>query len=70
MNIDLSGARWFKSTYSSSSGGDCVEAAHLSGGRVAVRDSKLGEASPVLAFAPEAWDAFDSAVQAGKFDLA
>ncbi|WP_040863591.1 DUF397 domain-containing protein [Nocardia niigatensis] len=67
MSIDLSGARWFKSTYSGSNA-DCVEAAHLSGGRVAVRDSKLGETSPVLAFAPEDWDAFNAAVKAGKFD--
>ncbi|WP_433567361.1 DUF397 domain-containing protein [Nocardia sp. CA-151230] len=69
MTIDLSGAKWFKSSRSSS-GKDCVEAAHLSGGRVAVRDSKLGEASPVLAFAPETWDVFNAAVKAGKFDLA
>ncbi|MFE3986027.1 DUF397 domain-containing protein [Nocardia tengchongensis] len=68
MNTDLSGARWFKSSYSSSSGGDCVEAAHLSGGAVAVRDSKLGEASPVLAFAPGDWDVFNAAVKSGKFD--
>jgi hypothetical protein len=34
--------------------GECVEAA--SGPRV--RDSKLGEASPVLAFSPGAWRAF------------
>ncbi|MFE3187799.1 DUF397 domain-containing protein [Nocardia sp. NPDC059240] len=69
MNIDLSGARWFKSTYSSSSGGDCVEAAHLGGGRVAVRDSKLGDTSPVLVFASVDWDRFTSAVQGGWFDL-
>lgn len=58
---------WFKSSYSRS-GGDCVEAAHLSGGRVAVRDSKLGEDSPAFVFEPEAWEAFTAAIQAGRFD--
>ncbi|WP_067574084.1 DUF397 domain-containing protein [Nocardia acidivorans] len=67
MNIDLPGARWFKSSYSSS-GGDCVEAAHLGGGKVGVRDSKLGDASPVFVFEPDSWDAFTTAVRAGKFD--
>ncbi|MET9490459.1 DUF397 domain-containing protein [Nocardia sp. NPDC006630] len=67
MNSDLSAAQWFKSTRSGS-GKDCVEAAHLSGGSVWVRDSKLGESSPVLKFRPAEWDAFTAALQAGKFD--
>lgn len=68
MNIDLSGARWFKSSHSSAQG-ECVEAAHLSGDMVGVRDSKLGTASPVLVFDGPAWDAFVSALGSGKFDL-
>ncbi|GAB4587635.1 DUF397 domain-containing protein [Nocardia sp. IFM 10818] len=67
MNIELSGAIWFKSSRSSS-GGECVEAAHLIGGKVGVRDSKLGTASPVLVFDGPAWDRFNQAVQAGRFD--
>ncbi|MGW4124359.1 DUF397 domain-containing protein [Nocardia sp. NPDC004711] len=64
---DLSGAHWFKS--SRSQGGEtCVEAAHLSGGGVGVRDSKLGDASPVLVFDGSEWDCFTSAVKAGTFD--
>ncbi|MGV9412809.1 DUF397 domain-containing protein [Nocardia sp. NPDC003693] len=59
--------KWFKSSHSQS-GGDCVEAAHLDGGTVAVRDSKLGMAGPVLFFAPEAWDVFTTSVRAGQFD--
>ncbi|AYF75787.1 DUF397 domain-containing protein [Nocardia yunnanensis] len=70
MNADLSRAQWFKSTYSSSSGGECLEAAHLSSGEVAVRDSKLGGSSPVLVFGSAAWDRFARAVQAGTFDPA
>ncbi|MFJ9370877.1 DUF397 domain-containing protein [Nocardia sp. NPDC101769] len=69
MNSDLPRVSWFKSAYSTGPGGECVEAAHLHGGRVAVRDSKLGDSSPVLVFAPAAWDVFNAAVRAGKFDL-
>ncbi|WP_369690120.1 DUF397 domain-containing protein [Nocardia inohanensis] len=64
---ELSEARWFKS--SRSGGGEaCVEAAHLNEGKVAVRDSKLGNTSPVLVFTPAAWDSFVSSVGAGTFD--
>ncbi|WP_327141091.1 DUF397 domain-containing protein [Nocardia sp. NBC_01327] len=69
MTTDLSGAQWFKSSRSSSSGGDCVEAAHLGGGQVGVRDSK-DPGGPALVFAPNQWDTFNAAVQAGKFDQA
>ncbi|APA98413.1 DUF397 domain-containing protein [Nocardia seriolae] len=69
MNVDPSEARWFKSSYSGSNA-DCVEAAHVGGGAVAVRDSKLADASPVLVFAPGDWDRFADAVKSGKFDLA
>jgi hypothetical protein len=48
--------KWFKSSYSGSDGGDCVEvAAHP--GAVHVRDSKDPEI-PGLTFAPAAWSAF------------
>ncbi|MFJ9433205.1 DUF397 domain-containing protein [Streptomyces sp. NPDC101490] len=48
---------WCKSSYSGSEGGDCVEvAAHPAA--VHVRDSKLGESSPVFTVSPGAWDAF------------
>ncbi|GAB2539143.1 DUF397 domain-containing protein [Nocardia heshunensis] len=69
MRVDLSRPHWFKSTYSSSSGGECLEAAHLRGGHVAIRDSKLGDTSPVLVIGPVDWDRFTSAVQDGRFDL-
>ncbi|MRH87752.1 DUF397 domain-containing protein [Nocardia sp. SYP-A9097] len=69
MNIDLSGAEWFKSSRSTS-GGECVEAAHLRGGMVGVRDSKLGETGPVLVFGPGEWDSFNDAVRSGRFDRA
>ncbi|MCP9957688.1 DUF397 domain-containing protein [Streptomyces sudanensis] len=39
VSRELDGARWFKSSYSGSTGQDCVEAAMLPEG-IAVRDSK------------------------------
>ncbi|MEW2382989.1 DUF397 domain-containing protein [Micromonospora sp. NPDC047707] len=55
--MDLTGARWRKSTRSNGSGGACVEVADNLPGLVAVRDSK-DPGGPVLAFAPEAWRTF------------
>ncbi|NNH75101.1 DUF397 domain-containing protein [Nocardia uniformis] len=66
MNIDLSGARWFKSSRSSATG-ECVEAAHLAGGHVGVRDSKNPD-GPALIFTPGEWDAFVAGVQDREFD--
>ncbi|MEU4584582.1 DUF397 domain-containing protein [Kitasatospora aureofaciens] len=50
--------KWFKSSYSDSQGGNCVEVAS-SPSAVHVRDSK-DKAGPTLAFSPEAWSAFVS----------
>ncbi|MEU5941583.1 DUF397 domain-containing protein [Micromonospora sp. NPDC047548] len=55
--MDLSGARWRKSTRSNGSGGACVEVADNLPGVVAVRDSK-DPSGPVLTFGPDAWRAF------------
>ena len=56
--MDLSGARWRKSSYSSGNGGgndNCVEVA-LGQRAAAVRDSK-NAAGPVLAVPAAAWSA-------------
>ncbi|MEV4128514.1 DUF397 domain-containing protein [Nocardia sp. NPDC049707] len=66
MSVDLSAARWFKSSRSST-GGDCVEVAYLDGGVVGVRDSK-NPTGPALVFTPKAWDAFTAAITDGEFD--
>ncbi|MFE2543378.1 DUF397 domain-containing protein [Actinacidiphila glaucinigra] len=47
---------WYKSSFSGSEGGDCVEVARAPGA-VHVRDSK-DPAGPALAFTGEAWTAF------------
>ncbi|MFD2763412.1 DUF397 domain-containing protein [Micromonospora eburnea] len=55
--MDMSGARWRKSTRSGSNGGSCVEVADNLPGVIGVRDSK-DPAGPVLVFTPQSWRAF------------
>jgi hypothetical protein len=62
--VDLTGARWRKSTRSGE--GNCVEVADNLPGVVAVRDSK-DPAGPVLTFAPDAWAGFLAAVKRGEY---
>ncbi|WP_324194718.1 DUF397 domain-containing protein [Nocardia terpenica] len=66
--MNLSEAKWFKSSRSGPQR-DCVEAAHLEGGHVGVRDSKNPD-GPALVFTPTEWDAFTAGVQTGEFDRA
>ncbi|MEU6832471.1 DUF397 domain-containing protein [Nocardia beijingensis] len=66
MDVDLSGAHWFKSTRSTGTK-DCVEVAHLDGGMVGVRDSK-NPTGPALLFTPGEWDAFVAGARDGEFD--
>ncbi len=47
----------FRKSSFSHANGSCTEAA-LRDGTVLVRDSRLGETSPVLAFSPGAWQVF------------
>ncbi|MFJ3086026.1 DUF397 domain-containing protein [Streptomyces sp. NPDC086838] len=49
-------AAWFKSSYSSGGGGECVEVA-AAAARVHIRDSKQ-TSGPVLTVAPAAWAGF------------
>jgi len=67
--MDLTGATWRKSSYSSGNGGACVEVARNLPGVVAVRDSKAPGA-PGLTLAPDQWRAFTDQVKAGLFDRA
>ena len=53
---------WKKSTFSLDTA--CVEVSD----RRRVRDSKLGNASPVLEFNEEEWQAFIAGVKRGEFD--
>jgi hypothetical protein len=47
---------WFKSSYSTGNGGECVEVA-AGGTAILVRDSKVVD-GPMLAVSPEAWNGF------------
>jgi hypothetical protein len=66
----LAGASWRKSSFSGGGGngsGDCVEAASLHDGTIAVRNSKHREAGAV-SFTPSELGAFLQGVKAGEFD--
>jgi hypothetical protein len=55
--MDMTGARWRKSTRSGTNGGNCVEVADNLAGVVLIRDTKDRDGG-TLTFAPEAWRAF------------
>ncbi|MFJ2032126.1 DUF397 domain-containing protein [Streptosporangium sp. NPDC087985] len=55
--MDLTGARWRKSSRSNGNGGECVEVAVNLPGVVAVRDSKNPD-GPALLFSPTVWSDF------------
>ena len=66
MNVDLTEAKWFKSSRSGG-GKECVEAAFLDSGLVGVRDSK-NPTGPALIFTPTEWDAFTTNLRNGTLD--
>ncbi|MDP5316638.1 DUF397 domain-containing protein [Streptomyces poriferorum] len=55
MPTAVSDSAWFKSSYSSGEGGECVEVAVAA--RVHIRDSKQ-TSGPVLTVGPGAWAGF------------
>lgn len=68
MDTDGAGLVWRKAGFGDGTGGDCVEIADTPAGGRAMRDSKLGEASPVLRFTEAEWRAFLAGVKDGEFD--
>jgi hypothetical protein len=66
--LDPGGASWHTSSYSQD-GGECVEAAFLPDGGVALRHSKHPGGS-VLRYTRPEWHAFVRGVKRGEFDLA
>lgn len=66
MTVDLTGARWFKSSRSAGKT-ECVEVAFLDGGMVGVRDSK-NPTGPALVFTPGEWNAFTAGAADGEFN--
>jgi len=63
---DQESSHWRRSTYSDSSGGDCVEVADLSAA-VAVRDSKDPD-GPKLVIGRDAFAALTRGIRAGRYD--
>ncbi|MEU8760608.1 DUF397 domain-containing protein [Streptomyces sp. NPDC048659] len=59
---ELTGARWRKSSFSGSTGGECLEVSDSVPGVVPVRDSKR-PAGPVLMVHAAAWQTFVDAVR-------
>lgn len=57
----------FRKSSFSGAGGSCVEVADLEDGGVAIKDSKLGDDSPVLKFTKKEWEAFGQGFMAGEF---
>lgn len=55
--MDMTDARWRKSTYSGTNGGSCVEVADNLTGVVLVRDTKDRDGG-TLAFTPTSWASF------------
>ncbi|WP_327295469.1 MULTISPECIES: DUF397 domain-containing protein [unclassified Streptomyces] len=64
-SLDLSITKWRKSSYSNSTGGDCIEVGDGCATVVPVRDSKNPDGQ-VLAFAVGGWASFVSAVKSGE----
>lgn len=65
--VDLTNAKWRKSTRSGAYGDNCVEVAFVDDA-VAVRDSK-DQSGPVLVFTRGEWEAFTGGARDGEFDL-
>lgn len=66
--MDLTRAKWRKSSRSGDNGGACVEVARNLPSIVAVRDSKNPH-GPVLTVESAGWRAFIADVKAGRRDL-
>jgi Domain of unknown function (DUF397). len=66
-SIDLSDATWRKSTYSTGTGGNCVEIAVNLPYIVAIRDSK-NPCGSALCVTPSAWKDFITRVAEGDFN--
>jgi hypothetical protein len=63
---ELRDVRWVKSSRSGPTGGNCVEAAFLPDGAVAVRNSRHPD-GPALVFTAAEWDAFIGGAADGEF---
>ncbi|MFD0887156.1 DUF397 domain-containing protein [Streptosporangium algeriense] len=68
LSEELQNARWRKATKSGENGGNCLEVAPLSGGRVGIRDTEAPDQAPYVVPAAT-WNAFIHAAKNGEFDF-
>ncbi|WP_405490598.1 DUF397 domain-containing protein [Nocardia sp. NBC_00511] len=66
MTIDLTGAHWFKASYSGGSN-ECVEIAWIATDHVGVRDSKDPTGSAIV-FTSNEWNTFTLGINSGEFN--
>ncbi|MFI7102880.1 DUF397 domain-containing protein [Streptomyces sp. NPDC050161] len=66
--VDLTTARWRKSSYSNGDGGSCIEIREDLPGIVPVRDSKNPD-GPALVMGAGAWGRFVTAVKGGALGV-
>jgi hypothetical protein len=68
LAAELRTAVWRKATKSGSNGGNCIEVAPLSRGRVGIRDTERPDQAPYVVSA-SVWDAFIDGAKRGEFDF-
>ncbi|MEU7830538.1 DUF397 domain-containing protein [Nonomuraea sp. NPDC052129] len=68
LNEELRTAAWRKSSFSGDNGGNCIEVAPLSGGRVAMRDTERPDLEPWVV-SGSVWAAFGKGWRNGEFDF-
>ncbi|MFF0574844.1 DUF397 domain-containing protein [Streptosporangium saharense] len=68
LTRELLDAPWRKATKSGENGGNCLEVAPLSGGRVGIRDTEAPDQTPYVVRAA-VWDAFIDGAKKGEFDF-
>ncbi|MGP3911741.1 DUF397 domain-containing protein [Nonomuraea sp. 10N515B] len=65
---ELETAEWRKASFSGANGGDCIEVAPLSGGRVGLRDTERPDVEPWVVRGG-VFRAFVAGVKKGEFDF-
>ena len=68
LTAELETAVWRKATSSTGNGGNCLEVAPLSDGRVGIRDTEAPDQAPFVVRA-EVWAAFVDGTKNGEFDF-
>ncbi|MEV8632430.1 DUF397 domain-containing protein [Streptosporangium sp. NPDC051023] len=68
LTAELKTAVWRKAERSTSDGGNCIEVAPLSQGRVGIRDTEAPDQAPYVVRG-EVWAAFIDGAKKGEFDF-